>query len=124
MRGARASLVRIDDEVRVVLSRQHLIRGLDDRVGEACLESASFPMRERCGLLDPDLRSHERPQRLQPADRKVLKRANGLDAVQRVVRNGKRAKWVLLRSRVVRHGHVLEVMLDCPIRTVLQRDDQ
>jgi hypothetical protein len=58
--------------VRVVLSIEGLISRLADCVGGSRVEPPGLAMRERRGLLDPHLRAHERPQRLQAADRKVL----------------------------------------------------
>ena len=71
------------------------------------VEASGFLVRQRRGLLDPDLRTDERPERPSAADRKVLHRANGLHSVQRIARNGERAERIFLDSRVVRHGHFL-----------------
>src|SRR6185369_3531856 len=106
-RCAGTGLIWIDDELRVVLSIESLIRRPNDRVGRLRVEPPGFLVGEGRSLLDPDLRSHERPKRPESADRKVLDRTNGLNTVERIVRNRKRAEGILLGSRVVRHDRFL-----------------
>ena len=106
VRRAGARLIRIDDELRVVLPREHLVGRLrrsrrpvfaSSRPVSRCVSAAAFLI-QTCDRTN----GHSG---LQPADRKVLQRANGLHAVERIVRNGQRTEGILLRSRVGRHDH-------------------
>ena len=63
---------------------EDLVGRRDDRVGEPGVEAAGLLVRERRRFLDPDHGGDEHRERTQPADRKVLRRANRLHAVQRV----------------------------------------
>ena len=99
VRRAGAGLVHVDDEVVAMRATQDLIGGGDDRVGQLRIEPARLLVRERRGFLDPDHRRHEHRQRAHPADRKILRGAYRLRAVERGCRNGQRTERVLLGAR-------------------------
>ena len=99
VRRAGARLVRVDDELVAMLAGEHLVGGRDDGVGEPRVEAARLLVRERRGLLDPDLRRDERLERREAADREVLPRAERLDAVERVGRDVERAQRVFLVAK-------------------------
>ena len=100
--GPGAGLVRIDDELLGVRAGEHLVGRGDDGIGELRVEPARLLVRERGGLLDPDLRHHEWPERLEAADREVLLRTHGLHAVERGGGDRELAERVLLDAGI---GH-------------------
>ena len=104
VRGPRAGLVRIDDELIRVLASKHFIRCLYDGIGETCVETTGLLVRERSGLLDPHLRDDERPLWTQAADGEVFAGAQRLNAVQRVGGDLFRAEGVLFGAESVSHG--------------------
>ena len=63
VRRAGAGLIRIDDELIAMLAGEHFVGRLHDRVGELGVEAARLLVRQRRGLLDPDLRVDERVER-------------------------------------------------------------
>jgi hypothetical protein len=97
------ALVRVDDEMLVVAPRQHLVGRLHDGVGDLRVEAAGLLVRHRRGLLDPDLRLHERPERLEAADWEVLAGAERLHAVKRVGGDLQLAEGILLGAELVGH---------------------
>jgi hypothetical protein len=91
VRRAGAGLEDVDDKLIAMLPGNHFIRGADDGLGEARLETPRFLVRQCRGLLDPYRREHEGRKRPQTADREVLGGTHRLYAVQRVGRNVLRA---------------------------------
>ena len=71
VRGPRAGLVDVDDELIAEPSVQHLVGGPHDRAGQAGSKPAERAIRLGCGLLDEDRRRHERRRRGEAADGKV-----------------------------------------------------
>jgi hypothetical protein len=63
VRRAGSGLIRVDDELIVVLMGEHLVGRLNDGIGSLRIEPARLFVRQRRCLLDPNLRSNERPQR-------------------------------------------------------------
>ncbi len=88
VRRAGARLEDIDDEVLAMRSRQNLVGRPNNGVCERGIQPAGLLVRERRGLLDPDDSGDEHRQGAHAADRKVLRSANGLGAVERADRNG------------------------------------
>jgi hypothetical protein len=91
VRGAGPGLEDVDHEMIAVLSGDHFVGCANDGVGEPGLETARFLVREGCRLLDPHRRDHEGGKWTQPADRKILGRAERLHPVERSRRNLLRA---------------------------------
>ncbi len=96
--GARAGLIHVHDELIAMLPAENLVGRLDDGVGQARLQPAGLLVRERGRALDPDHRVHEGRQRTEPGDRKILGRAQRLDAVQRVGRDGLFAQGIAFEA--------------------------
>jgi len=98
------ALIHIHDELLAVLSRQHFVRRLHDRIGKARLEPARLLVSERSGAFDVYSRVDERWQRTQSADRKVLHCPQRLHAVQSVRGNFEGSERVLFASCLFAHG--------------------
>ena len=94
---------QVYNEVLTMLSRQDLVRGLDDRVGELCIETTGLLVSDRSGALDSNYCFDKRARRLESADREVLHGAQRLDTIQSIRRNLELAKRIFFNSCVRCH---------------------
>ncbi|EMA65853.1 30S ribosomal protein S5 [Halorubrum kocurii JCM 14978] len=101
--GARAGLEHVDGELVVVLARDDLVGGGDDRVGGVVVDEVQVAVRLRGRLLDDAERADEPPAHRDPRDREVLDGALGLRAPVGVRRHLHLAEAVLLRAVVFAH---------------------
>src|SRR6476469_2935568 len=81
-----------------MLSAQNLIRGSDDGVCELPVESSRFLVGYGGRSFDANRGIHERGQRLQTADRKVLNGTQSLNAIESIRRYFELAEGVFFDS--------------------------
>jgi hypothetical protein len=96
--GTRAGLIHVHDELIAMLPPEDLVGRRDDGVGQPRLEPAGLLVGQGRGALDPHDRVHEGRQRPEARDRKVLRRAQRLDAVQRVRGDGLLAERIAFEA--------------------------
>jgi hypothetical protein len=99
VRRAGAGLIHVHDELIAERAGQDLVRRLDDGVGDGVVEAPQRGVGARACLLDQDRRRDERRGCRQSADREVLDRTLGLDAVVGVGRHAQLAKRIALNPR-------------------------
>lgn len=87
MAGAGTGLEGIDHELIAVLTGQHFVGSLDDRVGQLLVEQAEIAVDNGCGALNGGLRPYEGGIRFCTADREIQHGALGLRAIQRIGRH-------------------------------------
>ena len=105
--GAGAGLEHVDRELRVVPAFGDFERRLLDCRGARGVEGVEVEIGGRSRPLDQAERTDELPRHAQPADRKVLDRALGLRAPQRVGRDLQLAQAVALAPETfVRHRYL------------------
>src|SRR4030095_1338780 len=102
VRRAGACLVHVDDELIAKIAVDDLVGGRDDSGADGARQPVERHVGPRRALLDEDGRRDELGVRPQSADRKVLERAYGLDAVVGVFGDGLIAQRVSLDT--VGHG--------------------
>src|SRR5690606_34715596 len=93
--GARAGLVGVDRELRVVLARDDLVGGPGNRVGDVAVERAEILVRQGCGLLDAGESGDVARLETFAGDREVLDGSLGLRTVERVDGNAHFAHGVV-----------------------------
>ena len=99
VRGARTRLIHVDHELLAMCAGQHFVGGRDNGIGEIPREPTALPVGQRRRPFDLHHGIHERRERLQAADRKILERAQRLNAVER-------ARWHLSGAqRVALYAH-------------------
>src|SRR5439155_1600938 len=108
-RGARAALDDVDDELLVQLSLADFLAGEADRDRTLVVDQAELAVGDRRGLLHARQRRHQvRIDRYRRAgDRKILQRAQRMDAVVRVGRHYPVAEEVVLGPHRLGHGAIL-----------------
>jgi hypothetical protein len=87
VRGARARLVHVHDELIAQTAGQYLVGRPDDGIRDGCVHPLERRVRLRRRFLDQDGGGDELRLRAQAADRKIACRPHRLDAVVGIVRD-------------------------------------
>ncbi len=101
-RDSGTRLEDVDDELVAELPGEHVLARLDDRASALLVQDPELQMSERGGLLDVHVRIDQPSRLAQAADREVLERARGLDAVVGVGGNLLLTEQVFFRPRLLR----------------------